>query len=96
MTSATLIYHLVQQTHSQVLVCAPSNIAVDQLADKLDRTGLRVIRFCAKGRETVESSVSRLTLHNQLKALKSGELPKLMLLKVRHFCRFILYFFNFF
>ncbi|KAI1731651.1 RNA helicase (UPF2 interacting domain) domain-containing protein [Ditylenchus destructor] len=80
-TSATLVYHLVKQTGGQVLVCAPSNIAVDQLAEKIHRSGLKVLRFCAKGRETVDSSVAFLALHNQLKALKSGELHKLMLLK---------------
>nr|CAD2149807.1 unnamed protein product [Meloidogyne enterolobii] len=80
-TSATLVYHLVKQTSGQVLVCAPSNIAVDQLAEKIHKTGLKVIRFCAKGRETVDSSVAFLALHNQLKALQSGELFKLMKLK---------------
>lgn len=56
---------------------------MDQLAEKLHRTGLKVVRFCAKGRETVDSPVAFLTLHNQLKALQgSGELHKLMRLKV--------------
>jgi len=55
---------------------------VDQLAEKIHKTGLKVIRFCAKGRETVDSSVAFLALHNQLKALQSGELFKLMKLKV--------------
>ena len=37
----------------QVLVCAPSNIAVDQLAEKLHKTGLKVVRRAADfvGRE---------------------------------------------
>ncbi|KAK0425498.1 hypothetical protein QR680_009236 [Steinernema hermaphroditum] len=81
-TSATLVYHLVKQTNGQVLVCAPSNIAVDQLAEKIHRTGLKVVRLCAKGRETVESPVAFLSLHNQLKALHgAAELHKLMQLK---------------
>lgn len=83
-TSATLVYHLVKQTGGQVLVCAPSNIAVDQLAERIHMTGLKVIRFCAKGRETVDSSVAFLALHNQLRALP-GELHKLFQLKVRLF-----------
>lgn len=29
----------------QVLVCAPSNVAVDQLADKISSTGLKVWKF---------------------------------------------------
>ena len=28
---------------SQVLVCAPSNIAVDQLTEKIHKTGLKVL-----------------------------------------------------
>jgi regulator of nonsense transcripts 1 len=39
-TSATLVYHLAQQSQSQVLVCAPSNVAVDQLTEKIHATGM--------------------------------------------------------
>ena len=41
-TSATTVYHLVKQHQGQVLVCAPSNIAVDQLTEKIHKTGLKV------------------------------------------------------
>lgn len=37
----------------QVLVCAPSNVAVDHLTAKISATGLRVVRLCAKSREAV-------------------------------------------
>lgn len=50
MTSATIVYHLAQQTKSQVLVCAPSNVAVDQLTEKIHLTGLKVVRLAAKSR----------------------------------------------
>uniref|UniRef100_A0AC35TGV9 Regulator of nonsense transcripts 1 n=1 Tax=Rhabditophanes sp. KR3021 TaxID=114890 RepID=A0AC35TGV9_9BILA len=81
-TSATLIYHLVNQTKGKVLVCAPSNIAVDQLAEKLHKTGLKVIRLCAKGREDVQSPCAFLSLHNQLKSLtQATELQSLLQLK---------------
>lgn len=49
-----------------VLVCAPSNIAVDQLTEKIHKTGLKVVRLCAKSREAIESPVSFLALHNQI------------------------------
>lgn len=49
-TSATIVYHLAQQTKSQVLVCAPSNVAVDQLTEKIHLTGLKVVRLAAKSR----------------------------------------------
>ncbi|VDM24474.1 unnamed protein product [Toxocara canis] len=81
-TSATIVYHLVRQTSGQVLVCAPSNIAVDQLAEKIHRTGLKVVRLCAKSRETLDSPVAFLALHNQLKAVQgAAELHKLQQLK---------------
>ena len=65
-TSAAIVYHLVQQNQGQVLVCAPSNVAVDQLTEKIHNAGLRVVRLCAKSREAVASPVEFLTLHHQV------------------------------
>jgi len=48
------------------LVAAPSNVAVDQLAERIALTGLKVVRLMAKSRETVASSVEALTLHYQV------------------------------
>lgn len=53
--------------HRPVLVCAPSNIAVDQLTEKIHQTGLKVVRLCAKSREAIDSPVSFLALHNQIR-----------------------------
>ncbi len=50
----------------QVLVAAPSNVAVDQLAERIALTGLKVVRVMAKSRETVTGSVEPLTLHYQV------------------------------
>jgi regulator of nonsense transcripts 1 len=36
------VYHLAKQDMGQVLVCAPSNVAVDQLCAKIHGTGLKV------------------------------------------------------
>lgn len=83
-TSATVVYHLTQQNEGQVLVCAPSNIAVDQLTEKIHATGLKVVRVAAKSREVVASSVDFLSLHNlvdQLALQTKSELYKLQLLK---------------
>ena len=68
-TSATIVYHLARQNGEQVLVCAPSNIAVDQLTEKIHRTGLKVVRLCAKSREAIDSPVAFLALHNQIRNL---------------------------
>ena len=68
----------------QVLVCAPSNVAVDQLAEKIHLTGLKVVRLAAKSREAAPSSCERLTLHHQVAHLVSpdtAELRKLAQLK---------------
>jgi regulator of nonsense transcripts 1 len=81
-TSATIIYHLAKMNGNQVLVCAPSNVAVDQLCERVHRTGLKVVRLTAKSREDVESSVSFLALHEQVRMNDTNpELNKLQQLK---------------
>lgn len=68
-TSAAIVYHLAHSGQGQVLVAAPSNVAVDQLAEKLHAANLKVVRLCAKSRETVASPVEHLTLHYQVRNL---------------------------
>jgi regulator of nonsense transcripts 1 len=83
-TSASLVYHLARQNVGQVLVCAPSNVAVDQLAEKIEKTGLRVVRLAAKSRESTPSSVDHLCLHTMVRGLDTpdkAELRKLFQLK---------------
>ncbi|XP_010518678.1 PREDICTED: regulator of nonsense transcripts 1 homolog isoform X2 [Tarenaya hassleriana] len=83
-TSAAIVYHMAKQGQGQVLVCAPSNVAVDQLAEKISATGLKVVRLCAKSREAVSSPIEHLTLHYQVRHLdtsEKSELHKLQQLK---------------
>ena len=81
-TSATIIYHLSKLMGGQVLVCAPSNVAVDQLCERVHRTGLKVVRVTAKSREDVESPVGFLSLHEQVRMNDTNvELRKLNQLK---------------
>lgn len=84
-TSATIIYHLRNMINNRtksdrkkekkrpkkILVCAPSNVAVDHLADKISNLGVKVVRLTARSREDVESLVSQLSLHNLI--LKSSK-----------------------
>ncbi|KAJ2420913.1 ATP-dependent RNA helicase, partial [Coemansia sp. RSA 2524] len=74
-TAATLVYHLARANMGKILVCAPSNVAVDQLTEKVHRTGLRVVRVTARNREELESRISHLELHTQ--ALKNDTIPEL-------------------
>jgi regulator of nonsense transcripts 1 len=81
-TSATIVYHLAKNIQrkklkGQILVCAPSNIVVDQLAEKISATGIKVVRLCSKAREAVSSSVEHLTLHSQIRMLDIPEYNKL-------------------
>jgi regulator of nonsense transcripts 1 len=83
-TSASIVYHLAKQNVGQVLVCAPSNVAVDQLTEKIHLTGLRVVRIAAKSREATQSNVDHLSLHVLVRSLDGpaySELRKLQLLK---------------
>eukprot|EP00520_Triparma_pacifica_P017561 CAMPEP_0118669890 /NCGR_PEP_ID=MMETSP0785-20121206/21150_1 /TAXON_ID=91992 /ORGANISM="Bolidomonas pacifica, Strain CCMP 1866" /LENGTH=1092 /DNA_ID=CAMNT_0006564619 /DNA_START=185 /DNA_END=3460 /DNA_ORIENTATION=- len=81
-TSATLVYHLAKQKIGQVLVTAPSNIAVDQLTEKIAKTGLKVVRLCSKTRAQMPSpAVDVLSLHVMLPLAAGKEFKKLHLLK---------------
>ncbi|KAI8911693.1 RNA helicase-domain-containing protein [Gorgonomyces haynaldii] len=67
-TCATIVYQMAKANPgSQILVCASSNVAVDHLTMKLHMTGLKVVRVAARSRETIDSPVSFLTLHEQVK-----------------------------
>lgn len=79
-TSASIVYHLAQR--GPVLVVASSNVAVDHLTEKIHQSGLRVVRIAAKARETLDSSVSFLSLHIQARTIsKDSELDRLHKLK---------------
>ena len=75
------------QDVGQVLVCAPSNVAVDQLCGKVHETGLKVVRIVAKSREAIATDTDHLSLHNMVTELALaegsgwGNLRKLILLK---------------
>ena len=80
-TSATLVYYLTKQGMGQALVTAPSNVAVDQLTEKIAATGLRVVRLASKTREATSSSVDHLCLHVMTPLAAGDEFAKLQRLK---------------
>ena len=71
------MYHLAKQNVGQVLVCAPSNVAVDQLAEKISKSGLRVVRIAAKSRESTSSSIEHLQLHTMVRNLDTPDKAEL-------------------
>ncbi|AMD22919.1 HHR150Cp [Eremothecium sinecaudum] len=80
-TSAAIVYFLSKMHKEHILVCAPSNVAVDHIASKLRDMGLKIVRLTARSREDVESSVMDLSLHNLLKRSAKGELKRYLNLK---------------
>lgn len=42
LTASVIAYHLVKQYGGPILICAPSNAAVDLLAERIHRTNLKV------------------------------------------------------
>lgn len=55
-TSASIVYQLCMRLPTVVLVCAPSNVAVDHLAEKIGLTGLRVVRVSSMTQEANEDN----------------------------------------
>ncbi|WEJ93722.1 ATP-dependent RNA helicase [Yamadazyma tenuis] len=81
-TSATIIYHLKHLNKGQkVLVCAPSNVAVDHLTEKLASVGLKVLRLRARAREDIATAVEGYCLDYLLREKSKGELKKLIKLR---------------
>ena len=66
-TATSIVYHLSKYNAGQILVCAPSNVAVDHLAEKINRTGLKVVRVSAKTREAdTPQALKHLFLHEMV------------------------------
>lgn len=80
--STAIVYHLRKMTYNRVLVCAPSNIAADQLAQRLHKTGLHVVRLISRSIEAFGSDhVKILTLTELVKKYPKVSKEFLMLQK---------------
>lgn len=77
-TSATIIYHLSRLHKQRILVCAPSNVAVDHLTEKLAQIGIKVVRLTARLREDVESTTSSHSLHKKVQRMAPKEVQQLL------------------
>lgn len=65
---ASIAYNIFKKTNKKILVCAPSNIAVDNLAEKIDKTGLNVIRFSSKNKKLLNDSILHLYFDQKVKS----------------------------
>ena len=74
---SAIVYHMAKQKLGQVLVAAPSNIAVDQLTEKIHATGLKVVPTVAKSKENQASHVDHLSLHVVLRHVDAPEVAEL-------------------
>ena len=81
MTTAALVYHLLNMNpakKNKIIVTAPGNFAVDVLCERIQQTGVKVLRVYSRAREDkpVNSSIRSNTLHIkaelELKDTRSG------------------------
>jgi len=75
-TAATILYHLIKRKKGQVLVATPSNTAADNIAERIARTGAKVVRMLSRTREEIGSSVDHLTVLSQVLKLRHPSVVK--------------------
>lgn len=80
-TSAAIVYHLANMYGKGILVTAPSNVAVNQLTEKIAQTGLQTVRITARSKEALVSPVHHLTLHEKVMQTNNKQLRELMRMK---------------
>jgi regulator of nonsense transcripts 1 len=77
LTSAAIVYKLLALKKGPVLVTSPTNVAVDNLTEKLYKCGVRVLRIVSKTREDLYTSTPFATLHGKLAQVSSDRYQKL-------------------
>jgi len=65
-TSTNIVFYMSHKASGQVLICAPSNVAVDQLAFKIGETGCKLIRITPISKETIHSYFKHFDFHCQV------------------------------
>ncbi|CAG2100536.1 unnamed protein product, partial [Medioppia subpectinata] len=73
LVSSAIVYNFVKAQKRKVFIIAPSNTAVDQLAIKINNTGLKVLRVVSKRKEEEASEVDYLSMHVLVNELVSEE-----------------------
>lgn len=68
-TSAAIVYNLSKnlKKNHKVLVCSSSNASVDNLVERISKTGVKVLKVSSKIRENIPSTIDSFCLHTKLK-----------------------------
>lgn len=77
-TAAVIVYNMWYKTQEQILVCAPSNIAVDQLALSIAKfAGIKVLRVYGKSRINLGEMLpaAELSLHRKIRIYLKEKYP---------------------
>ena len=64
--AATLVYNLAKtldKLQDKILICASSNVAVDNIVARIHSTGVNVVKIASRTREKIRSEVDSLCLH---------------------------------
>ncbi|KAH9599232.1 DNA2/NAM7 helicase [Trypanosoma melophagium] len=72
-TGVTIVKHLHHIVREQILVCAPSNIAVDHLAERLSMNGLKITRLQPRYRVAESEKIKNLSLDQQVEDFIDSE-----------------------
>ena len=76
--AATLVYNLVKtidKLKDKILICASSNVAVDNIVARIHSTGVNVVKIASKTRERMTSDVDHLCLHTLTRKYISKHYP---------------------
>lgn len=82
--STTIVYHLFEMYKQPILVCAPSNVAADHLAERLVHLGMDVLRVLAPSREDRTPASTKVAYLHQVVDCLIRDLPLTSKLRELH------------
>ena len=72
------------KTPGPILVCAPSNVAADEICSRIHHTGVNVVRLMAVSKENMQSPIQELCVHVKAMELMEKEASELVSVKEQH------------
>ena len=65
-------------------MCAPSNVAADEICSRIHHTGVNVVRLMAVSKENMQSPIQELCVHVKAMELMEKEASELLSVKEQH------------